>query len=193
MDGKKIEQEMLEITKELMKDYNIRSMVWCYIYKRCVISEIRFDEATAYAEDDEFVTRALLNAKTIVSTDTTAYYYRERASSAVGNKSEEKIAHRLNDIRSVIGRIAVLRNENTGKAHKALARRTAQLTMNYIYLIIVLTGRKKELDIRIADLKRNNLFPLPLKLFTAKYLAFSIMVNNNVGRKVLVGMLGGSE
>ena len=72
---------------------------------------------------------------------------------------------------------------------QALRRRIAQLTMDYLHNVIVLTRSRRFLDERIETLEREGLFPLPEKAYTRKYAIFSKMVKTSVGRNILLATL----
>ena len=70
-----------------------------------------------------------------------------------------------------------------------MKRRVAQLTMDYLHNIIVLTRSKRFLNERIEALEREGLFPLPAKAYTKKYLMFSRLVRTSIGRNILLAAL----
>jgi hypothetical protein len=72
---------------------------------------------------------------------------------------------------------------------KAMQRRVAQLTMDYIYNIIVLTHDKHYLDKQLDELRGYGLFPLPDQNYTAKYKWFRRMTNSSIGLSLLMNVL----
>ena len=72
---------------------------------------------------------------------------------------------------------------------QAMQRRIDQLTMDYIYNIIILTRSRHYLDRKLAILKREGLFPLPDRNYTTKYKWFRRLTNSGLGLKLLVNIL----
>lgn len=75
------------------------------------------------------------------------------------------------------------------KDRMAMLRRVAQLTMDYIYNVIVLTRDEQYLNHVILRLEKRGLFPLPKKNYTRKYRLFSALINSGFGRKILIRTL----
>jgi hypothetical protein len=71
----------------------------------------------------------------------------------------------------------------------ALQRRVAQLTMDYIYNVIMLCHSQKALNEAIKTLHQKGLFPLPDRNYTAKYTWFRRMTNSSIGRTLLLHTL----
>ena len=69
---------------------------------------------------------------------------------------------------------------------QALARRIAQLTMDYLYNTIQLTHSRQRLDDAIATLEQQGLYPLPDKRYTRKYWMFRRLVQSKMGRSLLL-------
>ena len=72
---------------------------------------------------------------------------------------------------------------------QAMQRRIDQLTMDYIYNIIILTRSRHYLDRKLAILRREGLFPLPDRNYTTKYKWFRRLTNSDFGLKLLVNIL----
>ena len=70
-----------------------------------------------------------------------------------------------------------------------MQRRTAQLTMDYIYNVIVLTRSRHYLDRQLEELGKIGLFPLPDRDYTQKYKWFRRMTNSSIGRTILMRTL----
>ena len=69
------------------------------------------------------------------------------------------------------------------KDRVAMLRRVAQLTMDYIYNIIILTRDEQYLNHVLLRLEKRGLFPLPKKNYTRKYKLFSIIDKLESGAK----------
>ena len=142
----------IESGARYMSENNIKSVAWCYIFRRSIIGSLRFTPGI-YHEDDEFTPQLLLHAEKIFVTDAKAYIYRIRKDSITQNVSASHIQKRLNDKHDIIVRLRSLSKKLFAVERQALQRRTAQLTMDYIYQIIVETRSRIELNRRLSELK----------------------------------------
>lgn len=70
-----------------------------------------------------------------------------------------------------------------------MQRRVAQLTMDYIYQVIVQHHSRKALDEALESLKAEGLFPLPDRDYSQKYKWFRKMSNTALGRTILLNTL----
>ncbi len=175
--------------KSMLREQNIHGSSWCYLFKQSVRSALEFTPGRKYAEDEEFVAQLLLRAEVIYSTHKPAYYYREYELSAVHKKDSESIQKRLNDGYEVILHLFEISDRQPVTDRQALQRRIAQLSMDYIYNIIIYTRSREELDKRIEELQKEGLFPLPDRDYTEKYKWFCKLVNTSMGRTVLLKTL----
>jgi hypothetical protein len=71
----------------------------------------------------------------------------------------------------------------------AMQRRIAQLTMDYLYNIIRLTGSRHYLERKMEILRKEGLFPLPDKDYTAKYTWFRRLSNSPTGISLLMRII----
>lgn len=174
---------------EYMRHNNIRAAVWGYVFRRSILTGLRFTKGIAYGEDEEFTPQLIMRAERVFQTDVTAYYYRERETSAIHRREKRDITKRLNDIESVIFRLDDIANSVSISNRTALRRRVAQLTMDYIYNVIMLTRSHSNLEKRIERLYGRGLFPLPEQNYTMKYRIFKRLVRSSAGRRVLLSVL----
>ena len=174
---------------EYMHNLNIRGAAWCYIFKHTIRGSLEFTPGVAYSEDDEFTAQLLLRAEKVYLTEVKAYFYRKRSTSAVHQISVDKKTQRLDDTVSVILHLNELCDRLPPNEQSALKRRVAQLTMDYIYNVILITHSNDELNKRIDELKSKGLFPLPDRDYTLKYHWFRKMTNTSIGRQVLLHSL----
>ena len=65
---------------EFMKHNNLRASACGYIFKKKMLIDLRFTPNLLH-EDEEFTPQIVVRAETLYSTDTCAYYYRERPKS----------------------------------------------------------------------------------------------------------------
>lgn len=174
---------------QLLKSRNIRGSVCCYLFKRKVCSALRFTPGRLYAEDEEFVAQLLLRTEVLFITDTPSYYYRKREESAVHRQDSESIQKRLDDTHHVIVDLYQQTDKLPIDGQQALQRRVAQLSMDYIYNIIIYTRSGAELDKRIEQLRAEGLFPLPQRDYSKKYKWFCKMISTQLGRNLLLHSL----
>lgn len=174
---------------DYMRHNNLRATPCGYIFKRRILGSLQFHKGIDYGEDEEFTPQLLLRAEKIYFTASPAYFYRNRATSATHQHSSRRKLKRLNDAVDVI---LTLRNRADVLPYndrQALQRRIDQLTMDYIYNVIVLTRSGHYLEKCISNLHGKGLFPLPDRAYTKKYKYFRRLVNSKVGRKILLAML----
>ena len=174
---------------ELMRKSNIHGSVCGFVFKRSILGSLRFTPGIAYGEDEEFTPQLLLRAEQVFVSTAKAYYYRQRLSSAVNNRTTRKKLQRLHDTLSVILHLQQIQDALPLVDRMAIHRRTAQLTMDYIYNIIVLTHNKHYLNKQLMVLRQKGLFPLPDIKCTTKYNWFRRMSNTSFGRTILMNTL----
>lgn len=152
-------------TKDFLSTHNLRASVCCYLFRREILGDLRFTPRLLH-EDEEFTPLLFLRAHSLVETSLQAYYYREREDSIVHSPDAAHLRKRLDDMERIIRRLS---------QEEGLKRRTAQLTMDYIYNTLTLLPN--ECSERIERLKSNGLYPLPLRRYTWKYWLFSLVAN----------------
>ena len=96
----------------------------------------------------------------------------------------------MNDIESIIVKLNNKAASLPQYEALALQRRVAQLTMDYLYGVIVATKSQNQLEHRIERLKQLGLFPLPDKKYSTKYTMFRKMTNSAMGRSLLIKSAG---
>lgn len=174
---------------EMLRRENIHGSVWGYAFSRSILGSLRFTPGVSFGEDEEFTPQLLLRAECAIRTTAQAYYYRERDTSATGAATTRSQLRRLNDTKEVIVRLKALADRLPTADRVAMQRRTAQLTMDYIYNVIVMTRSSHYLERKIGELSKAGLFPLPNRDYTTKYTWFRRMTNSRVGRAMLLRTL----
>lgn len=174
---------------ELMRKENIHGSVWSYAFSRNILGSLRFTDGVAYSEDEEFTPQLLLRAENAYRTTAQAYFYRQHAMSAIADKSARSRLQRLDNTKHVIIRLKKKADRMPTADRVAMQRRIAQLTMDYIYNIIILTRNSNFLEHKIAELEKESLFPLPDRDYTKKYTWFRRLSNTRMGRAVLLRTL----
>ena len=173
----------------LMRQQNIHGAVWSFLFQRSMLGSLRFTPGIAYGEDEEFTPQLLLRAERVVTTTARAYLYRQRPSSAINRKDMRSRLQRLHDAKDVLLSLHKKTYTLPPEERMAMQRRKAQLTMDYIYNVIVLTQSRHYLDRQLGELAKTGLYPLPDRDYTQKYKWFRRMTNSSIGRTILMRTL----
>jgi hypothetical protein len=173
---------------EYMLRYNIRGTAWGYLFKRKTLSELRFTPGI-YHEDEEFTPQLLIRAEQVYVTDAKAYYYYKHPGTITTHADESSKNKRLSDIRGVLSRLHYLCDRIPPNDRLAMQRRVAQLTMDYIYQVIMQNRSLQALNDNLETLRQEGLFPLPDKDYSQKYKWFRKMSNTRLGRTILLNTL----
>ncbi len=171
-----------------MCNNNIHGTAWGYLFKKTTLGELRFT-SEIYHEDEEFTPQLLLRAENVYPTHYKAYHYNQREGSITSSKDEKDSQKRMDDLEGVLFRLHELCDKLPHQDRIALERRIAQLTMDYIYKIILETRSADEFEQRLQRLHDKGLFPLPDRDYTLKYTWFRRMINTGFGRQVLLHTL----
>ena len=174
---------------EYMRNHNIHGAVWSYIFLRNLTGNLRFS-SLIYREDEEFTPQLLLHARQLYYTNAKAYVYRTNSASITHKKGNRSKVKMLSDNYQALRSLqAVFASLSTSSERSAMQRRIAQMTMDYIYNIIIMTRSRHYLDRKLAIMRRDGLFPLPDKNYTSKYKWFRRLTNSSFGLKLLVNLL----
>jgi len=170
---------------EYMLNYNIRGTACGYVFKRSTLSELRFTPGI-WHEDEEFTPQLLIRAEQVCVTDAKSYFYYKHPGTITTCSDEKSKEKRFHDFKHVIIRLRDLCDYLPQKDRTAMQRRIAQLTMDYIYQVILQKHTSQALNDSIEELRAEGLFPLPDKNYTQKYRWFRKMSNSAVGRQILL-------
>ena len=173
---------------EYLSHYNLHASACGYLFRRAILGQLRFTPGIVH-EDEEFTPQLLLRAETVASTNAQAYYYRRRPHSITTEADPRRVVRRLNDSLQVILKLNRIADTLPTSERLALRRRVAQLTMDYIYNIIVQTRSRHYLDRKLAYLRKAGLFPLPDRDYTTKYKWFRRLTNSSMGLSLLMNIL----
>ena len=173
---------------EFMRHHNICGSACSYLFRRTALSELRFTTGI-FHEDEEFTPLLMLRADTMVSTTAQAYFYRRRNGSIMTDVSIRHRLKRLDDAQQILFRLLKTADTLPTDSRLALKRRVHQLTMDYIYNVILLTKSRHYLNRKLEELKRKNIYPLPDREYTRKYSLFRRLANSNVGLTVLMRII----
>lgn len=169
---------------EFMRSNNVSGKACGYIFRRDVLHNLRFSDHLMH-EDEEFTSLLLLRCEQLYKLDVPAYFCHRRQPDAKRADKRWKLK-RLDDTETIIKRLYRRADTLPHKERQAMQRRVAQLTMDYLRSIIILTRSKHLLEERIASLEREGLFPLPEKAYSRRYLMFAKMIKTTVGRNLLL-------
>ena len=173
---------------EYMLKHNIHASACGYIFKRATLGNLRFTPGI-WHEDEEFTPQLLIRAEHVCATDAKTYYYYKHKGTITTHNDEKSKTKRFEDIRGVLDRLQFLCDRVPQNDRLALQRRIAQLTMDYIYQVIMQQRSQKALNSCIEDLRSKGLFPLPDKNYSKKYVWFRKMANTRLGRTILLNTL----
>jgi len=178
----------LQTGTEYMRNHNIHGTACGYLFKRTTLSELRFTPGI-WHEDEEFTPQLLIRAEQICVTNAKAYYYFKHPGTITTTADEESKTKRYEDIKGVLTRLNYLTDRVPQSDKPALQRRVAQLTMDYIYQVIIQNRSSQALNEVLEGLKNEGLFPLPDRNYSQKYTWFRRMTNSKFGRTVLLSTL----
>jgi len=173
---------------DYMLHNNLRASACGYLFRKDILGSLRFTPGILH-EDEEFTPQLLLRAGTVVETDAQAYLYRKHEGTITTSNDPEQQRRRIDDTRTVIMRLNALTDSLPALEQQALKRRVAQLTMDFIYKIIMETGSMKVLKEQTDELRKQGLFPLPDKDYTKKYQWFRRMSSTTMGLRMLNRLL----
>lgn len=171
-----------------MRYNNIKGSVCCYLIERKTLGDLRFRDNT-YHEDEELTPQLLLKAEQVYATSYKAYFYRQRPESRMHEQGVKKTLQRLQDNEQVIANLYLMASTGPKADREALERRAAQLTMDYLYNLIIETRSIHYLERCVERLHQKGFFPLPHKKYTTKYQWFRAISSTKIGRKALIKLL----
>ena len=174
---------------DYMLHHNIHGSAWNYLIRRHTLGNLRFTPGITNGEDEEFTAQLILRVERLTATNAQAYYYRQHKKSVVHQQDDDSKQKRLNDTLTVIRRLNSKISHLPPNDKLAMQRRVAQLTMDYLYNIIMLGQSADELEQRVQELYDAGLFPLPNRSYTLKYTWFRRMSSTKTGRRLLMHTL----
>lgn len=189
-DSKKTEYNDTEVMTgaAYMLKHNIHGTAWGYLFSQKALGKLRFTPGI-WHEDEEFTPQLLIRAEHVCVTDAKAYFYYKHKGTITTHDDEKSKAKRFNDIKGVLDRLHYLCDRVPQIERIALQRRVAQLTMDYIYQVIIQQRSQKALNTCIEELSSKGLFPLPERDYSQKYKWFRKMTNSRLGRTILLNTL----
>ena len=168
-----------------MSRHNMRAAVWGYIFERSLADRLWFDVTLKYGEDEYFTDRLVLRSRRLIDTAVPAYHYRPRPTSAIHDKSMAGMKKRLDDGMRVMTLLAAHYASSDEECRTALARRVAQLGMDHLYNVMRFTKGRRDTEDAASRLRKEGMFPLPVKRYTFKYAVFALLSRYRAGRDLL--------
>ena len=170
---------------DYMRKNNLHGSACGYIFRAAILGELRFTPGI-FHEDEEFTPQLMLRAERVFPTDARAYLYRNRKNSILNSNSVRQRLQRFRDARQVILRLTEMADRLPANDRLAMQRRTAQLTMDYLYNVIRQTRSRHYVERQIEQLRKHGLFPLPARNYTTKYKWFRRLSNSHFGLSILM-------
>lgn len=170
---------------DFMRKNNLHGSACGYIFRAAILGELRFTPGT-FHEDEEFTPQLMIRAERVFPTDARAYLYRNRKDSIQTSTGIRQRLQRLYDAKQVILRLTEMADRMPSNDRLALQRRTAQLTMDYLYNVIRQTRSRHYVERQIEQLRKHGLFPLPARNYTTKYKWFRRLSNSHFGLSILM-------
>ena len=174
---------------DLLRTENIRGAACCCLFRQAVRGQLTFTPGIAYGEDEEFTPQLILHGRQLFFTDAKAYVYRKNKKSITHKKGVRSKVKMLSDNLEAIKSLKAVNVKLPPNEQQAMQRRIDQLTMDYIYNVIIKTHSRHYLDRKLNILRREGLFPLPDKKYTTKYKWFRRLTNSEWGLNILLRML----
>lgn len=160
---------------QYMLQHNVRASACCYLFRRSMLGRLRFADGMLH-EDELFTPLLLLRMHSVRDYTWPAYYYRQRPHTITHTDTACHIARRLNDTETILHRLRDEAGSMQGDDRRALMRRVEQLTTDYIYIMWKVEADRQERMRRMRQLAAAGLLPLPLRSYTLRHWAFSLVL-----------------
>ncbi len=174
-----------------MRDNNLSGSPCTYFFQKSLATEngIRFPEGI-FHEDEEFNTLLHYHAQTLVASDAKPYCYCIREGSTTANRSKEFEDRRIDNMFTIIERVAAYRSTHTAGANiiqrAGITHKLHTLCVDVILNMMFNGMRADEIyDECESRLKPLGLFPLAKANYSSKYKLFRSFANNRIGMKIL--------
>lgn len=159
---------------EYMCHNNMRAAACCYVFRRELIGELRFVEGILH-EDSMFTPQLMLRCNTLYDINLQCYYYCQHEGTIMSRRTKEHIYRRLECHLMVIKHHDEMRKSLSGTARQGMERCVNQLVMDYVYLTVILLRSYKEYRRLTNELRSLNLYPLPIRKYSWKYMLFAVV------------------
>ena len=174
-----------------MRDNNLSGSPCTYFFQRKLAIETgtKFT-ANIFHEDEEFNTLLHYHAQTLIASNATLYCYCIREGSTTANSSREFEARRIDNLFTIIERLAAFKEKNITNAStiqtEGIEHKLRMLTVDAI-LNMMFDGRRADETYTacMSRLSPIGLFPLPKASYSYKYRLFRALANRPLGMRIL--------
>ncbi|MGN0068752.1 MAG: glycosyltransferase family 2 protein [Prevotella sp.] len=173
---------------EFLLHHNMHAQPCCYVSRSELAGDLQFIPGVVH-EDEAYTPLLMLRARRMAWTADAVYFYRYREGSITNNCERGHVKRRMHDTEEVIHHLSGILPSLCGTERKALQRRVAQLTMDFVYNDMRQLHDFRQLEDALSRLRGYGVFPLPANGYTLKYALFRIMVNSRAGRKLMFKIL----
>lgn len=158
---------------DYMAQNSVFAGAWSYVFSS-KHSNLRFTP-NIYHEDEDYTPRLLMETGLTIATDYKAYAYFQRADSIINQRNEGTINKRFSDLLSIVYNLkCTTESEPNSFKSLALQRRCWQLSSSIVYMLIFDSPTTEFLIDKIKELAKLRLWPLMRRMYTWRYLLFSI-------------------
>lgn len=182
-----------------MRDNNLSGSPCTYFFLKELATDkqVRFS-TNIFHEDEEFNTKLHYHALTLIESNATLYCYCIREGSTTANNSKDFEQRRINDLLTIVERIAAFKKENAANAGKVQSEGiTHKLDMLAVDAILnmMYDGRKaREIyGTCKSQLSPQGLFPLRKASYSFKYIIFRALANTPSGMRILRAIIPGHK
>ena len=155
------------------------------MFRRTLLDgEPLFFAENTYIEDEEFVTRLVWRAHTVVTTDLVTYAYTHNPSSTTHLRDEEHVNDLFSARFNALGKVSHLAHEAEGD-NKGLNRKAHFLAVDILRLALREPDWKSRTASYVNDMRKQNLFPPVNAAYNTKYSTFTRLVTSSTGRQIL--------
>lgn len=166
-------KEQFRTGKEYLCNNNLRAAACLLLFKRELLGALRFKPKILH-EDALFTPLLILQATRFASIKSTAYFYRQHATSIMNSQDSEHKARRLRDAITVIKDLQhKLAETSDYSTRRALTRVIEQQVIAHLYTTFILYRSLSRLRQEVHILRALGFYPLPIRSYTWKHLLLS--------------------
>lgn len=182
-----------------MRDRNLSGSPCTYFFQKELATANGVEFSTnIFHEDEEFNTKLHYHAQTLIESNATLYCYSIREGSTTANRSKEFETKRIDNLFTIIEKIAVFSKKNAANASniqcEGITHKLDMLAVDAI-LNMMYDGRKAG-DIYKTCLSRLapiGLYPLRRASYSYKYIIFRTLANTRAGMRILRAIIPGHK
>ena len=174
-----------------MRDNNLSGSPCTYFFLKKLATENGIAFSTnIFHEDEEFNTKLHYHAQSLIESNATLYCYLTREGSTTANNSKEFEARRIDNLFTIIEKIAAFKEENAITANSiqgdAITHKLRMLAVDAILNMMFDGSNAEEIYNQcVQRLSPIGLFPLPEAMYSYKYRIFRRLANTRAGMRAL--------